>query len=172
MADRPFARATVTGRRITLNPWNPVLIDGGPGGAVLRRGRRDNRVLADLTRLEDGELLVTFVPRDGANTAARRVLLDWAARAGWWRVWLDDRVVDLGEEPAITGRARVRCPTCGARWEDERPEFWERVRDSGWFPAICLACGGSLPEWDIDEPDRDAERSGGRERAAVSDRHR
>ena len=91
-------------------------------------------MLADLTRLDDGELLVTFVPRDGANDRARHALLDWAARVGWQRVWLDDRVVDLGEQPAVTGRARVRCPTCGTRWEDERPEFWDHVRGDGWFP--------------------------------------
>jgi hypothetical protein len=153
MADRPFARATVTARRITLNPWHPGLINGGPAGDALRRGRRD-RVLADLTRLDDGELLVTFVPRDGATDAVRRLLLEWAARVGWWRVWLDDRVIDLGEQLAVSGRARVRCPTCGSRWEDERPEFWDRVRDIGWFPASCPACGGSLPEWEIDERDR------------------
>ena len=150
MADRPFARATVTARRITLNPWHPGLIDGGPGGTALRRGRRD-RALADLIRLDDGELLVTFVPRDAGNDTVRSALLDWAARAGWWRVWLDDRVVDLGEEAAVIGRARVRCPTCGSCWEDERPEFWDKVRGAGWFPPCCLACGGSLPEWEIDE---------------------
>ena len=151
MEDRPFARATVTRRSITLNPWRPGLIDGGPAAAVLQRPARRDRVLADLTRIGDGELLVTFVPRDGANDSARRALLEWAACVGWWRVWLDDRVVDLGEQPAVIGRARVRCPTCGTRWEDERPEFWDRVRGDGWFPASCLACGGSLPEWEIDE---------------------
>ena len=108
-------------------------------------------MLADLTRLDDGELLVTFVPRDGANDWARHALLEWAARVGWRRVWLDDRVVDLGEQPAVIGRARVRCPTCGMRWEDERPEFWDHVRGDGWFPPSCLACGGSLPEWEIDD---------------------
>ena len=108
-------------------------------------------MLADLTRLDDGELLVTFVPRDGASGAARHALLEWATRVGWRRVWLDDRVVDLGEQPAVIGRARVRCPTCGMRWEDERPEFWAHVRGDGWFPPSCLACGGSLPEWEIDD---------------------
>src|SRR4051812_4399302 len=103
MADRPFARATLTRRQITLNPWRPGLIDGGPGAASLRRPHRGKRVLADLTRLDDGELLVTFVPRDGATEAARGALLDWAACVGWQRVWLDDRVVDLGEQPAVTG---------------------------------------------------------------------
>jgi hypothetical protein len=150
MVTAPFARATVTRRRITLNCWRPGLIDGGPRGAVLRQGRTQ-RVLADLTCLDDGELLVTFVPRDGATDWARDALLDWAALVGHRRIWLDDRVVD-NAQPAVVGRARVRCPTCGARWEDERPEFWDSVRDSGWFPPSCLACGGSLPEWELDEP--------------------
>jgi len=151
MPDRPFARAAVTRRSITLNPWRPRLIDGGPAATALRgRGRR-GLALADLTCLDDGELLVTFIPRDGASEAARRALIDWAARVGWQRVWLDDRVIDLAERPAVAGRARVRCPTCGMRWEDERPEFWDTVRGAGWFPACCVACGGSLPEWEVDD---------------------
>jgi hypothetical protein len=129
MSDRPFARATVTGRRITLNPWQPGLIDGGPGGAVLRRAGRRERVLADLTRLDDGELLVKFVPRDGASDAVRRALIDWAARVGWWRVWLDDRVVDLGERPAVAGRAYVRCPSCGARSRWMTHPYLSRIVD-------------------------------------------
>jgi hypothetical protein len=139
-------------RRVTLNPWRPNLIDGGPSGIAMRRGGRREVVLADLACIDDEELLVVFVPRDSGSDWARDAVVAWAARVGWRRVWLDDRVVDLAEAPAVAGRARVRCPTCGMRWEDERPEFWDNVRDDGWFPPSCLACGGSLPEWEVDEP--------------------
>ena len=112
---------------------------------------------------------MTFVPRDGASDWARRVLLDWAARVGRQRAWLDDRVADPGEQPAVTGRARVRCPTCGVRWEDERPEFWDHARGDGCFPPSCVACGGSLPEWEPEQrdPDRDTTGRG----PAVLDQH-
>jgi hypothetical protein len=118
---------------------------------TLRRRNCRDRVFADLACPDDDELLVIFVLRDSATEWARDALLAWAAVVGYRRVWLDDRVVDLTADPAVVGRARVRCPTCGARWEDERPEFWDLVRDSGWFPPSCLACGGSLPEWEVEE---------------------
>ncbi|MGI8729439.1 MAG: hypothetical protein ACR2LK_05530, partial [Solirubrobacteraceae bacterium] len=44
-------------------------------------------------------------------------------------------------------RVVVTCPTCTLRWEDQGPDFWGVVRDNGWFPGSCPACGGSLPEW-------------------------
>jgi hypothetical protein len=164
MIDPPFARAAVASGRISLNPWHPGLIDGGPRAVALRPGGRRGVVLADLTEIGDGELLITFVPRDGATDQARQALLGWAAAVGWQRVWLDDRVASFTGEPALTGRAGVRCPTCGTRWEDERPEFWHHVREDGWFPPTCLACGGSLPQWEVDERRASDERSSARPR--------
>jgi hypothetical protein len=155
MDDQPFARATITSRRITLNPWRPGLIDGGPTGMLLRPLARRGVVIADLVADRDErELVVRFVPRHGATEYARTALVRWAAQVGWERVWLDDRVVE--PDPAdveVGGRARAVCPTCGLRWQDERPEFWNHVRDDGWFPATCLACGGSLPEWETTSVD-------------------
>jgi hypothetical protein len=150
MENRPFARATITARRITLNPWRPGLIDGGPTGMLLRPLARRGVVLADLIAdHEEREIIARFVPRDSATEQARDALARWAAQVGWRRLWLDERVVDLADgDAAIGGCARAVCPTCGLHWMDERPEFWDHVREDGWFPAHCLACGGSLPEWD------------------------
>src|SRR5436309_13045107 len=96
MEDRPFARATITARKITLNPWRPSLIDGGPGGMLIRPLARRGVVLADLVAdNEQRELIVRFVPRDSATEPARSALVHWAAQVGWRRIWLDDRVLDL-----------------------------------------------------------------------------
>lgn len=144
--DPPFFRASITPHSLTLNRWRPGLITGGPSTGSLRTLRRRRVVLADLTKLDDGELLVSFVPSDSGRPWARERVLEWATTVGYRRVWLDDRVIDL-DGLAQSGPAAVRCPTCGMCWEDQGPDFWETVRDNGWFPGPCLACGGSLPEW-------------------------
>jgi hypothetical protein len=77
------------------------------------------------------------------------VLLAWARLVGYRRVWLPGRVADLDGELAQAAAATADCPTCGAHWEDATFGFWEGVRAAGWFPATCLACGGSLPEWSL-----------------------
>jgi hypothetical protein len=147
MTDRPFCRATITPDAVTLNRWRSSLIRGGPGLSTLSALRRRRLVLADLTKLDDRELLVSFVPRDAGCSWARERLLAWAAAVGYRRVWLDEAVVDLDDALAEVVRAAVRCPTCKLRWEDQGPDFWGVVRENGWFPASCPACGGSLPEW-------------------------
>lgn len=56
-----------------------------------------------------------------------------------------------GSTGAITGwnagaggrKGVERAASC---WEDDSLDFWENVRRNRWFPASCLACGGSLPE--------------------------
>ena len=147
MPDTPFARATISATRITLNRWMPGLLDGGPGGMVLK-GLRRGVVLADLIAGDnEAELIVRFIPRGSATDAARDLLVEWAGTVGWKRLWLDDRVLDLSDVRATIGRAGVSCPTCGVAWHDDRPEFWDQVREDGWFPGCCIACGGSLPEW-------------------------
>src|SRR5436309_9710654 len=129
MDNPPFARATITSRGITLNRWRTGLIDGAPAGMLLRPLARRGVVLADLVAdREQRDLMVRFVPRDAATDEARVALTQWAARVGWRRIWLDDRVVDLDSAQPALGRARAACPTCGLRWEDDRLEFWERVR--------------------------------------------
>jgi hypothetical protein len=147
----PWCRATITARAITLNRWTPALIRGGPRGMVLDRLGGRGVTIADLARADGpggGELLVDPVTR-GGWTAAEPTLLGWAATAGYRRVWLPDRVLDLDVAGADVGCASVTCPTCGLPWHDDTVEFWELVRREGAFPGFCLACGGSLPEWTV-----------------------
>jgi hypothetical protein len=141
--DHPACRAAIRGEQIILNRWSRSLLSGGPERAGMRT---IDVALADLRLLGD-ELIVTPVPRAPWIADAEATLLAWSAVVGYRRVWLPERVVDLGGELAPLARASVRCPTCGASWEDETVVFWERVRRDGWFPGLCLACGGSLPEW-------------------------
>lgn len=144
-AGAPLARATITAETVTLNPWNPGLLYDGPLAARLRDLGPDVAI-ADV--FADGdELIVAPLPGVRVSEAAAGRLLAWARVAGYRRVWLEDRVVAMpGEVPA--GRAQVRCPTCGLRWEDCSARFWEQVSTTHLFPPCCMACGGSLPEWE------------------------
>lgn len=141
--DRPTCRATVRGDSVTLNRWVPAMTARGPERAGLRRVRA---ALADLHK--DGDELIV-VPVRGVpwTDRAGRALVAWARLVGYRRVWLPGEVVTFDDEPAAIGPVAVRCPGCGAAWEDEGVTFWEHVRATGWFPGHCLACGGSLPEW-------------------------
>ena len=167
----PWARATIAGDTITLNPWAPHLARGGPLGMVLER--LDGVVLADLFTNgdeEDEELLVRFVSPAPPSDDAIDTLLGWAQTVNYRRVWLPDRVVDLVASGAL-GTAEVRCPTCRLVWRDRSPEFWAAVHAAGAFPSMCVACGGSLPEWGVVRPDGaggEAHRLGRRERATAA----
>ena len=141
----PTCRATIRGATVTLNRWTPGMAARGPVRAAMRHV---GAALADLHR--DGDELIV-APLRGVpwHELAERALLRWAGRVGYRRVWPAGRVVDLAGVLPCLGWAEVTCPTCGARWEDGSIEFWEAVRRDGWFPGSCLACGGSLPEWDV-----------------------
>ena len=108
--------------------------------------------IADLTVLgpeDERELIVRYL-----NCARKpridpeQVLVDWARHTGYSAVWLPDGLVRIppADQP-IGGGASVICPSCGARWQDSRPGFWEQVRGHGYFPDRCSLCGGPLPEW-------------------------
>jgi hypothetical protein len=149
--DFPTCRATIRDGSITLNSWNPFLIRGGPIAGMLDGLADRGVVLADLHVLEDGsvrELIVDYVPAGSGSEESDEALIRWAVTVGYRRVWLPDRVVEQPDALPPVGEARVTCPTCGTRWRDTEPEFWELVRSSGCFPASCPACGGSLPEWE------------------------
>ncbi|MBA2349663.1 MAG: hypothetical protein H0V81_15360 [Solirubrobacterales bacterium] len=138
-----MCRASIRGGTVTLNRWSPVLYRAGPAPLAMARLQAS---LADLHRLDEDELLVVPVPGSPWGLAVDATLAAWATRVGYRRLWLPGHVATLDELPELSTVA-VDCPTCGARWEDEAVGFWEMVREDGWFPGFCRACGGSLPEW-------------------------
>lgn len=151
MPSKPFARATIAGGSVTLNAWAPGLISGGPARGLLER-LPEGTTLADLEidrRPEGNELIVRFVTP--ARAEAEEALVAWAQTVGYRRIWLPGRVVEPESDAGLAGRAAVECPTCGARWSDDSPDFIAATRDRGWFPAACCACGGSLPEWHAED---------------------
>ena len=150
--DLPWCRATIAGGTVTLNPWTPQLIRGGPAAMTLERLEDHGVVLVDL--LSDGEpgeeeLTVKYVSRSPRSADAEEVLIAWARTVGYVRIWLPDRIVDLDPADVPLGVAEITCPTCKLDWRDDTAEFWMRVRGAGAFPGFCLACGGSLPEWHV-----------------------
>jgi hypothetical protein len=148
----PWCRATIAGDAVTLNPWTPQLIRGGPAAMSLAPLEATGVALADLyAEGEPGEeeLVVRYVAPSPRPQDADAALVAWARTVGYRRVWLPEAVVDLDVAGAPVGAAATACPTCGLTWRDESPEFWRGVRRAGAFPGWCPACGGSLPEWRV-----------------------
>jgi len=151
----PCCRAAIRAGVITLNAWTPRLVRCGPAPAAVATV---TAALADL-RATDGELIVSPVAHTLWGADAESALLAWAQTVGYERVWLPGRVVALDAGQTELGAASVSCPTCGAGWHDEGVEFWRFVLGRGVFPARCLVCGGSLPQWSVSphphgDPDR------------------
>jgi hypothetical protein len=147
----PLLRATVTAHRVKLNHWQPNLVGLGPRNRLLA-DLDDDVALADLTveRREDGnELVVAVIAGDLVGARLDR-LLGWARDAGYRRVWLAERVICLEPDEQAVGTARISCDTCGVTWSDASPGFLAQVRLNGFFPRWCLACGGALPEWEVE----------------------
>lgn len=144
----PFCRACIRGGRVTLNRWSPRLIRGGPAAMQMRSVRA---ALVDLFVVEGDELIVEPVAKSRFTENDALAITAWARRVGYSRIWLPGQVLEIEGGP-VGGEAKVRCRSCGARWEDESHSFWLRVRDEGHFPGSCPACGDSLPEWEVAEP--------------------
>jgi hypothetical protein len=143
----PDFRLTIRGRRLSVEPWAPYLLTGGPNGKLVRDRAGAGVTIADLwvTGEDSRELVVTYLAVADRQRADRK-LIRWAESVGHRRLWLPDRLVQLDTARPL-GVARVDCPTCGARWEDSSPDFWHSVRTSGRFPTICVICHGDLPQW-------------------------
>ena len=123
------------------------MISSGPAAMQLGRVRAS---LLDFYITESDELIVEAVSGSSLRDEHVEILIDWARTVGYERIWLPDRVVDIEAEPAIVGVAKVNCRTCGALWQDSSTDFWLKVRDNGFFPASCPACGDSLPEMTVE----------------------
>ena len=148
----PWCRATIAGSTVTLNPWSPTLIRGGPLAMTLDRLEASGVVLVDLYadgEPGDEELTVRYVSHSPRSEEAEDTLVAWAQTVGYRRIWLPDRVLDLEPAEAEVGVAETRCPTCRLEWRDDTVEFWGSVRSACAFPGYCMACGGSLPEWQV-----------------------
>jgi hypothetical protein len=167
----PDLRATIVGDRLVLNDWWPGLAGGGPWRESFRLRRDAGVAIADLHRWRDargdGDLVVEFLS-GGDRERAEAVLERWARLAGYRRIWFDDRLADLGAEPPDLPTASVTCTTCGAGWDDGKPEFWKHVRQAGCFPRTCMLCGGELPQWEVGEEDDPAGRAAGENEPARS----
>jgi hypothetical protein len=123
------------------------MISSGPAAMQLGRVRAS---LLDFYITESDELIVEAVSGSSLRDEHVEILIGWARTVGYERIWLPDRVVDIEAEPAIVGVAKVNCRTCGALWQDSSTDFWLKVRDNGFFPASCPACGDSLPEMTVE----------------------
>ena len=123
------------------------MISGGPAAMQLGRVRAS---LLDFYITESDELIVEPVSGSSLKEEHTAILLEWARTVGYERIWLPDQVIDIEAEPAIVGVAKVNCRTCGAHWQDSSTDFWLKVRDNGFFPASCPACGDSLPEMTVE----------------------
>jgi hypothetical protein len=178
--DPPTCRATIRDGAVTLNRWTPGLCMHGPEPAGFRTIAA---ALADLRVRDDRELMVTPAPSAPSSAEAEEALLSWAPPVGYRRVWLPGRVVECDGALAPIATAVSDCRTCGAHWEDGTIAFWARVREVGWCPGTCLACGGSLPEWSVDGDPAVSDPPGGerplshdrrsaRRRVSMSDRGR
>ena len=116
--------------------------------------REAGTVICDIEVGDDpsGERELTVARSFGSELAGRAetVLLEWAALIGCRRVWLPDRLVDLGERlvPAVTEIEAEPCPTCGVT-ADEAALIEELVTLRSRGPvgcSTCPACLGSRPQ--------------------------
>lgn len=145
--DLPSFRATIRGQKLTVIAWMPHLMTTGPVGDLVRARAAQGVTIADvwITDDEPSEVIVDYLAV-ADRRRADRLLARWAEAVGHTRLWLPDRLVTLDPDRPL-GSAKVECPTCGAGWRDNTPDFWAEVRNSGRFPASCPICNGDLPQW-------------------------
>jgi hypothetical protein len=135
---------------VRLVDWVPWLTTGGPLHTLLDARGRAGVCIADLTVVRDDDGTATELVVDvrcGDRPAHRQALVDWAARVGYRRVWMDGEVIDVAPTPG--GRAETRCSGCRVRLVDAGVPFWDFVRQRGAFPAACCLCGADLPQWTV-----------------------
>ena len=149
VSECPDFRLTIRRDTVLAVDWHPWLVSGGPMTTMLRERGRAGVAIADVSVLREDdvatEAVVRFVAGDGP--AARAAITGWSRDVGYRRLWLPDEVMEMpgpGE-----GEAETRCRGCAVRLCDGGPEFWQRVRAIGRFPATCPLCGADLPQWRV-----------------------
>ena len=144
----PTFRATIHDGELVVVNWAPYLLAGrGPFRRMVRERAHAGVTIADLWRIgeDESELIVEYLAL-ADRRRADGLLTRWAKAVGYDRLWLPDRLVAFESAPPL-GSAQVVCPTCGATWEDSGPDFWTTVRQSGFFPPLCVLCNSDLPQW-------------------------
>jgi hypothetical protein len=106
--------------------------------------------VADLERVDEDELVVGFVTGSPDTPEIRERVAAWAQLVGFRRLWFPDELLALDPVEAELGEARVRCPTCSARFAERDADFWAMVRSNKLFPNRCLVCGAPLPQWEVE----------------------
>ncbi len=152
----PTWRATIRGGRLMLTHWAPWLVQGGPQTKLLTERGQAGITIADLTvHGEDGRRgqRPLLRRRHASSSEAEEVLIEWATRVGYRRIWLSDRLVTIEPEPDKIG-TRIGPLSRPARPPGATPRrsSGSRVKHSGLFPKWCPVCGCELPQWERSRP--------------------
>ncbi len=82
-------------------------------------------------------------------------IVEWAELAGYKRVWLPGKLVELDPDPAPQGQLHTRCTGCRGRLVEAAESLTSFSRVYGFFPLVCPLCGCDMPQW-TPVPDRTA----------------
>ncbi|MGI8461649.1 MAG: hypothetical protein ACR2OC_08465 [Solirubrobacterales bacterium] len=147
----PRWRATIRSEKLQLTSWAPWLAGNGPAAKLFEGCESAGVAIADFSVAGDdaNELIVRFHSTGDDLDTTEDVIVDWATKVGYRRVWLSDRLVSLEPSAAQIGAAEVRCPTCAAEWRADSPDFWVTVHRAKQFPNWCFLCGCELPQWTV-----------------------
>lgn len=145
-------RAIIRNGRLTLT-HRPMFLQAKRTLNYARALQEAGTTICDL-EIERGdmtsELIVRFVPAGSESEEAVETLLAWAELGGFERVWLPDRIIELGSTlvPDPATLEAIACPTCGIEDTDFLTEdAIAMLRRRGHIPRLCPVCGEHKPEW-------------------------
>ena len=145
------ARAIIRDQRLTLTR-PPMFLQARRTLSYSSALRDAGTTLCDLEMHRSeltSELLVRFVPEGSESDSAVETLLSWAELAGFDRVWLPDRIVELDCSlvPDPSDLEQIPCPTCGVEaTELTAADEIATMRRRGHQPRFCPVCGARTPE--------------------------
>jgi len=125
-------------------------VRGGPVAVIARGAAPPGTSIADLQdeTSADGshEAIVRFLVGD--NEGAREMLASWAGLVGYRRIWFPGEVVSLeGAGADACVEMETACAACGVTHRDGGADFWSYVFRQRRFPANCMVCGCTIPQW-------------------------